>query len=135
MHVYKLAEEEKLCWLPTQAHYSASQLGKKIAAAQSGDIYIIFYSSNNNVCRFLQLFNTLMFNRSGCPCFLGGGGGTCNRSGCPCFLGGGGGELVTEVGGHVSWCSIHSMRLGAGSKAASELESCPSARRSTEQDK
>ena len=56
--------------------------------------------------------------------FLGGGGG-----------GGGGfrGELAKVVGCHVSRCSIHSTRLGAGLKAASEvekLESCPSARSS-----
>ena len=44
----------------TRAHYSAFQLGKKMAAAQNGNIYIKFYSSNNNVRRFLQLFSVLM---------------------------------------------------------------------------
>ena len=44
----------------TQAHYSAFRLGKKMAAARNGNIYIEFYSSNNNVRRFLQLFSVLM---------------------------------------------------------------------------
>ena len=44
----------------TQAHYSVFRLGKKMAAARNGNIYIEFYSSNNNVRRFLQLFSVLM---------------------------------------------------------------------------
>ena len=31
-----------------------------MAAARNGNIYIEFYSSNNNVRRFLQLFSVLM---------------------------------------------------------------------------
>ena len=46
--------------ITTQAHYSAFRLGKKMAAARNGNIYIEFYSSNNNVRRFLQLFSVLM---------------------------------------------------------------------------
>ena len=36
-----------------------------MAAAQNGNIYIEFYSSNNNVRQFLQLFSVLMlFNET-----------------------------------------------------------------------
>ena len=45
--------------------YSAFRLGKKMAAARNGNIYIEFYSSNNNVRQFLQLFSVLMlFNET-----------------------------------------------------------------------
>ena len=43
-----------------QAHYSAFRLGKKMASARNGNIYTEFYSSNNNVRRFLHLFSVLM---------------------------------------------------------------------------
>ena len=46
--------------MPPQAHYSAFRLGKKMAAARNGNMYIEFYSSNNNVRQFLQLFSVLM---------------------------------------------------------------------------
>ena len=34
--------------------------GRKWPPLGSGNLYIEFYNSNNNVCRFLQLFNILM---------------------------------------------------------------------------
>ena len=57
-----VATNLKICYTSThtQAHYSTFRLGKKMAAARNGNIYIEFYSSNNNVRRFLQLFSVLM---------------------------------------------------------------------------
>ena len=73
-----------------------------------------------------------------CVCEGGGSGKlvTAESDHVSCVCVGKGGVLVTAVGGHVSWCSIHLTRLGAGLKVASEInkrESCPSACRFTKQ--